>query len=135
MKSARPSSLRHVLKPEDSDVEDDLATPIKKLGESSSRLSISIPEEIVDGNSEAESDAPNEPVLRQRSTREAARTVGPWAYLKRPKKAMQELRRDDDTPTPDEEELPEDFPRCATCAKPLHERVWYSNRYFDHCQR
>ena len=71
---------------------------------------------------------------RERSRRLVAKNIKPWAYLRKPKdivKAMNlEVSGQDDADV-----VPEDFPRCATCAKPLHERVWYANRYFDHCER
>lgn len=81
-----------------------------------------------DGSSSDES----VPILRERSSRLAKLTVKPWAYMRRiPRKSL---------PTPDEtteadDDYPEDFPRCVTCVRPLTERVWYYNRYFDHCTR
>jgi len=136
VKSTRPSSLRHLLKYADSISDAGTASPVTKDRRPRERLaSASVKTGDDEDEPGTESDSTVEPVLRAKSTREAAKNVKPWAYLKRPKKAIQNSSAVGDTQTPEEEDLPDDFPRCATCAKALHERVWYSNRYFDHCQR
>jgi histone-lysine N-methyltransferase SUV420H len=72
----------------------------------------------------------DQPPRRERYHRKAAKNAQHFSFLKRPKKAA---------PLPDESVLfddeDEDCVRCATCAKPLHERIWYNNKYFDHCAR
>jgi len=90
-------------------------------------------DESAASDSEPEIESPK----RERSKRLAAKKIKPWAFLKRPReilKAMQEAGGILE-PAEEDEDLPEDFPRCGTCAKALHERVWYANRYFDHCPR
>ncbi|KAK1928040.1 hypothetical protein DB88DRAFT_480167 [Papiliotrema laurentii] len=90
--------------------------------------------ESVASDSEPDAESPR----RGRSQRLAAKKIKPWAYLKRPReilRAMQQGSHQERGEHDEDEDLPEDFPRCGTCAKPLHERVWYANRYFDHCPR
>jgi hypothetical protein len=84
-------------------------------------------------DSEPEIESPK----RERSKRLAAKKIKPWAFLKRPKEILRAMQAAGgmSEPMEEDEDLPEDFPRCGTCTKPLHERVWYANRYFDHCPR
>ncbi|KIR37014.1 histone-lysine N-methyltransferase SUV420H [Cryptococcus deuterogattii MMRL2647] len=73
------------------------------------------------------------PPRRERYARKAAQNSKSWLLLKgRGSKADvgENLAF-----VGDEEEVPPDFPRCATCAKPLSDQIWYNGRYFDHCQR
>lgn len=140
----RPSQLRKVLQDDEDDASsvgrDSSAGPSDSKGEMDS---ISTPQKKSKGSHDDEtnetngsdSEAEHESPVRERSRRLAAQKIKPWAYLKRPKeilKAMQMGTRED---AEEDEDLPEDFPRCGTCAKALHERVWYANRYFDHCAR
>ncbi|ORY28990.1 hypothetical protein BCR39DRAFT_533467 [Naematelia encephala] len=152
----KPSGLRNVLHNEDFGEEDapeagpskfpnedatiHPETPKKARyhGSHSSRMEMEkdgADDEDVGSGSDCESDtASPEPIRRAPSTRVAAQSVKPWTYLRRaPQSASVE---ESGASTPEEvEDLPNDFPRCATCTKPLHERVWFLNRYFDHCQR
>jgi hypothetical protein len=93
-------------------------------------------------NSHSPTPEPDSPVLREKSTRLAAKAVKPWAYLKYGRKRFKSLQEEQNkavdvyVPVPEEDDdLPNDFPRCVTCARALMDRVWYGNRYFDHCQR
>jgi histone-lysine N-methyltransferase SUV420H len=72
----------------------------------------------------------------QRLARQAVKNAKPWSFFKRSRKRKNAV--EEETPASagtEDEELPEDFPRCATCAKGLTERIWYQGRYFDHCAR
>ena len=132
--SAGPS--RHDSNGSDADADDDTHhsphypdTPSQR----ETRNDSARPEDDSGSESEPEIESPK----RERSKRLAAKKIKPWAFLKRPReilKAMQEAGGMLEPPEEDED-LPEDFPRCGTCTKPLHERVWYANRYFDHCPR
>lgn len=73
------------------------------------------------------------PPRRERYARKAAQNSKSWLLLKGrgPKTDIDE----DLAFVGGDEEFPPDFPRCATCAKPLSDQIWYNGRYFDHCQR
>lgn len=139
-KPSRPSGLRQVIKDEETQSGFDRASESRTSpGTSDTKVeteSIATPKKpLRDEPSESDDEAEHESPVRERSKRLAAKNIKPWAYLKRPKeilKAMQVGRGED---LEEDEDLPEDFPRCGTCVKPLHERVWYANRYFDHCAR
>jgi hypothetical protein len=91
-------------------------------------------------DSDAESDTP-EPVKRERLSR-AAKLNKPFNFHRRQPSASGKGSSGDSSSAygglvmhhPDDD-LPEDFPRCATCASALHERMWWGGRYFDHCPR
>ncbi|OXG14278.1 histone-lysine N-methyltransferase SUV420H [Cryptococcus neoformans Ze90-1] len=73
------------------------------------------------------------PPRRERYARKAAQNSKSWLLLK-----GRGSKTDVDENLAfvgDDEEFPPDFPRCATCAKPLSDQIWYNGRYFDHCQR
>nr|ODN98688.1 hypothetical protein L204_02652 [Cryptococcus depauperatus CBS 7855] len=70
---------------------------------------------------------------RERYVRKAAQNPKPWSRWKRGRKGKEVVEYDE--PVELDQEFPPDFPRCATCAKPLTEQIWYCGRYFDHCQR
>lgn len=73
------------------------------------------------------------PPRRERYARKAAQNSKSWLLLKgRGSKADVDENL---AFVGDEGEVPPDFPRCATCAKPLSDQIWYNGRYFDHCQR
>lgn len=80
--------------------------------------------------SESEESAEEAP-RRERLIRQAVKNAKP-IILKRSRKKLVPV---EESLLVEEEELPEDFPRCATCVKPLMERIWYLGRYFDHCAR
>lgn len=73
------------------------------------------------------------PPRRERYARKAAQNSKSWLLLKG---RGSKIDVDENLAfVGDEEEVPPDFPRCATCAKPLSDQIWYNGRYFDHCQR
>jgi hypothetical protein len=72
----------------------------------------------------------DQPPRRERYQRKAAKNAQHFDFRKRPKKVV---LAPDESLVADEEE--EDCVRCATCAKALHERIWFNNKYFDHCAR
>ncbi|ODO11703.1 hypothetical protein I350_00487 [Cryptococcus amylolentus CBS 6273] len=88
------------------------------------------------GNAKRESsvateDEENEPPRRERYARKATQALKPWLQPKHKGKYVeQEVQY-----VGNDEDVPCDFPRCATCAKPLTDQIWYNGRYFDHCQR
>ena len=118
---------------EDAEVEDVsvLDTPNKGKGKESAQ------EESERADEESGSDSENgvESPVRERSRRLAAKKIKPWAFLRKPREIEKAMRQGLGGTLEEMEDLPEDFPRCGTCTKPLHERVWYANRYFDHCPR
>lgn len=81
--------------------------------------------------SEPGSPSEDYPPKRERYQRRAARNAQHFSFLKRPRKEVVVDPRDG--LQMDEED--EDCVRCATCAKALHERIWFNNKYFDHCAR
>lgn len=80
---------------------------------------------------EPESPGEDQPAPRERYQRRAARNAQHFCFLKRPRKSKA-AEPVEDIPVDDEDE---DCVRCATCAKAMHERIWYNNKYFDHCAR
>lgn len=119
---------------EDAEMEDGgsvVATPRKGKGKQSARDGSERADEESGTDSENEVESP----VRERSRRLAAKKIKPWAFLRKPREIEKAMRQGMGGTLEEEEDLPEDFPRCGTCAKPLHERVWYANRYFDHCPR
>lgn len=124
---AGPSGTKH----------DDLVEPVtpRKTGPRQSALSVSVSgigspaTESV--RSEPESPSEDNPPKRERYHRRAARNAQHFSFLKRPRKAVSVDPRDE-LPMDEEDE---DCVRCATCAKALHERIWFNNKYFDHCAR
>lgn len=118
----------------DAEVEEDPSTPVKRGRPRLSALSMrdSPTTESVRSEAEPEPESPsgNTPPRRERYVREAVKNAKPWSFLKRPKKTKPVLVEEE---LVDDED--EDCVRCATCAKPLHERIWYNNKYFDHCAR
>jgi hypothetical protein len=152
-RQAGPSALRNALSGLDLEMADDVdrmpiagpsgtshedvsepVTP-RKLGHRPSQLSVSVSgigspaTESV--RSEPESPSEDNPPKRERYHRRAARNAQHFSFLKRPRKDVVVDPRDE--LQMDEED--EDCVRCATCAKALHERIWYNNKYFDHCAR
>jgi len=131
-----PGPSRHDSNGSSGDAEEDALHTPQSISQShrDTRTGSALPD---DESGASESEPEIESPKRERSKRLAAKKIKPWAFLKRPReilKAMQEAGGMLE-PTEEDEELPEDFPRCGTCTKPLHERVWYANRYFDHCPR
>ncbi|KAK4688834.1 [histone H4]-N-methyl-L-lysine20 N-methyltransferase, partial [Tremellales sp. Uapishka_1] len=127
------SSLRHPVALDGHESDAESSKPV-------SRMSVSqTPQKTENGNrfdSPAGESAVSEldvdsPPRRERIMREATKNIKPWSFLRRPfaKKKVVEEELSESV------HVPEDFPRCATCAKPLLEQVWYLGRYFDHCQR
>lgn len=118
---------------EDAETEDAsiLDTPSKGKGKEPARDE----SERLDEESGTDSENETESPVRERSRRLAAKKIKPWAFLRKPKEIAKAMRQGQGGTLEEIEDLPEDFPRCGTCAKPLHERVWYANRYFDHCPR
>lgn len=109
----------------------DITTPRKK-GARPGDLSVSVDSPATESvRSEPESPTEDGPPKRERYSRRAARNAQHFSFLKRPKKHIVPERQDE--PLIDDED--EDVIRCATCAKALHERIWYNNKYFDHCAR
>lgn len=115
---------------------DEPATPQKLRSRPNTMLdsvnSINSPStESVRSEVEPESPSDDNPPKRERYHRRAARNAQHFSFLKRPrKKVLQEPA--EALPADDEDE---DCVRCATCAKAMHERIWYNNKYFDHCAR
>lgn len=148
-----PSALRNALGELDLDTEtvdsvepiagpsgthqDDVTEPVtpRKTGSRPSALSVSVSgigspaTESV--RSEPESPSEDYPPKRERYHRRAARNAQHFSFLKRPRKEVVADSRDE--LQMDEED--EDCVRCVTCAKALHERIWFNNKYFDHCAR
>ena len=137
-KSVDLSSLQHdsASRPMDTATETDSGIiPIERWGHVP-RLSSELPDSpILDSDSESESGSTALPFVREKSTRRAARNVKRWTYVKRASKILERIPPENSAQIPETSSLPNNFPRCATCAKALHERVWYNNRYFEHCQR
>jgi hypothetical protein len=103
-----------------------------EAGEAEELLEI---ESKVDADGDADADSIEIP-RSQRLARQAVKNAKPWSFFKRSRKRKNAV--EEETPASagtEDEELPEDFPRCATCAKGLTERIWYQGRYFDHCAR
>ncbi|WWD17913.1 hypothetical protein CI109_102358 [Kwoniella shandongensis] len=76
------------------------------------------------------------PNRRERVIRKVVQNIKPWSFLQRPKKIPKKTETEtEEEQTEATDDLPSDFPRCATCAKPLTEQIWFNGRYFDHCQR
>lgn len=84
-------------------------------------------EENGSGSESEESVAP-----RTRYERQARNKAKPREWWKKQKAKSPEvfvsLHMEDD-------DYPPDFPRCATCAKALVDRIWFNARYFEHCAR
>ncbi|WVQ70974.1 hypothetical protein IAR50_000499 [Cryptococcus sp. DSM 104548] len=70
------------------------------------------------------------PPRRERYARKATQALKPWLQPKHKAKQEQEVQY-----VGTNEDFPSGFPRCATCAKPLTDQIWYNGKYFDHCQR
>ncbi|WRT64106.1 uncharacterized protein IL334_001035 [Kwoniella shivajii] len=85
----------------------------------------------------SEPDSPiDPPPRRERVIRKVVQNIKPWSFLQRPKKIKKgEPSEVDDESTEAADDLPSDFPRCASCAKPLTEQIWFNGRYFEHCAR
>ena len=123
--------------------------PAETLGESSTAANPSVMVEddslapvgsdVDELDSDQESDT-SEPVQRERLSRVAKLNAKPIILHRRTLSAANSSAGsaspfgNNATPNPDDD-LPEDFPRCATCAAALHERTWFGGRYFDHCPR
>lgn len=125
---AGPSGTHH------DDDAPELVTP-RKAGHRPGPLSISLKDidSPVSESVRSEPGTPTEddPPKRERYQRRAARNAQHFSFLKRPRKQIIVDPRDE-LPMDEEDE---DCVRCATCAKALHERIWYNNKYFDHCAR
>lgn len=81
--------------------------------------------------SEPGSSGDDEPIIRQRSQRRAA--LNPQrSYRIKPSRKKAELQPQNGKPIAEEDQGLE---RCTTCVAAMHERIWYNNRYFDHCGR
>jgi ferredoxin len=153
-KPVKPSALRNALsdlnlKSQLDDFEPDDDAPIagpsgtqtldsepvtpRKLKHNPSFLSVGrMDSPATDATSDPGSPSEGQPPKRERYQRKAARNAQHFSFLKRPKKVI-EVMPELDQSVMDEED--EDCVRCATCARALHERIWYNNRYFDHCAR
>ncbi|WVQ62235.1 uncharacterized protein L199_000374 [Kwoniella botswanensis] len=108
------------------------ATPTKK-----NILKITIPPSPTTESVASEPDSPlDPPARRERIIRKVVQNIKPWSFLQRPKKFKKdEPSENDEESTEVTDDLPDDFPRCATCAKPLAEQIWFNGRYFEHCAR
>ncbi|WWC86217.1 uncharacterized protein L201_001090 [Kwoniella dendrophila CBS 6074] len=163
-KNAGPSSLRNVINTEKDDVSDDdesyvtagpsqingdefnisksiksendsesvNATPTKKM-----TFKITLPPSPTTESVTSDTDSPiDPPPRRERIIRKVVQNIKPWSFLQRPKKFIkQEQSQFEADYTEIADDLPSDFPRCATCAKALTEQIWFNNRYFEHCAR
>ncbi|OCF55500.1 hypothetical protein L486_06984 [Kwoniella mangroviensis CBS 10435] len=108
------------------------ATPTKR-----NILKITIPPSPTTESVASEPDSPlDPPARRERIIRKVVQNIKPWSFLQRPKKFKKdEPSENDEESTEVTDDLPDDFPRCATCAKPLAEQIWFNGRYFEHCAR
>jgi histone-lysine N-methyltransferase SUV420H len=84
-------------------------------------------------SSGSESESSVELPRRERLVRQAVKNAKPWTFFKRSRK--KHVVEETPVSATEDEDLPEDFPRCATCTKALTERTWFQGRYFDHCAR
>jgi histone-lysine N-methyltransferase SUV420H len=147
-KTVRPSALRNALGDlmADSRAEEDpIAGPSgtqngnsepvtpRKPRPKASLLSIGGVDSPATDATRSEPGSPSEsgPPRRERYQRKAARNAQHFSFLKRPIKPK--TIEPETSFYMDEED--EDIVRCVTCAKPMHERIWYNNKYFDHCAR
>lgn len=85
---------------------------------------------MVESGSESDTSVEEAP-RRERLIRQAVKNAKPIILKRQRKKQVVE----EESMLVEDEDLPDDFPRCGTCAKPLMERIWYLGRYFDHCAR
>ncbi|WVW82256.1 hypothetical protein I302_104262 [Kwoniella bestiolae CBS 10118] len=108
------------------------ATPTKKK-----LLKITLPPSPMNESVASEPDSPIDPhPRRERVIRKVVQNMKPWSFLQRPKKHQKvDPSENDEESTEITDDLPSDFPRCATCAKPLTEQIWFNGRYFEHCAR
>ncbi|WVF70587.1 hypothetical protein IAT40_005379 [Kwoniella sp. CBS 6097] len=114
-----------------------IGTPTKSRNISSLKLTLPKSPTTESVASEPEPESPIDlPPRRERIMRKVVQNMKPYSFLQRPKKV-----KASQAPEADEElsemtdDLPSDFPRCATCAKPLTEQIWFNGRYFEHCAR
>ena len=101
--------------------------------------SISVVDDDDDGLEMEDGDGSESPLRKSRPKRSAAANVPVWAYVKR-KPRNRQLPVRNETRDPEKrveagDSLPEDFPRCATCAKALHTRLNFKSRKYEHCGR
>ncbi|WWC66376.1 uncharacterized protein I206_100277 [Kwoniella pini CBS 10737] len=110
------------------------ATPTKKKSIS---MKITLPPSPTSESMASDPESPMDPPpRRERIIRKVVQNIKPWSFLQRPKKIRkEELSEADEDSTEVTDDLPSDFPRCATCAKPLNEQIWFNGRYFEHCAR
>ncbi|OCF39510.1 hypothetical protein I317_06669 [Kwoniella heveanensis CBS 569] len=155
LKNIRPSSLRNVVNGDHSAHLDDerslsLAssvagptdttsngTPTKSRNVLSLKLTLPKSPTTESVASDPEPESPiDPPPRRERIMRKVVQNMKPYSFLQRPKKlkASQGSEADEEL-SEMTDDLPSDFPRCATCAKPLTEQIWFNGRYFDHCAR
>lgn len=85
---------------------------------------------MVESGSDSDTSVEEAP-RRERLIRQAVKNAKPIILKRQRKKQVVE----EESMVVEDEDLPDDFPRCGTCAKPLMERIWYLGRYFDHCAR
>ncbi|WWC58602.1 uncharacterized protein I303_101145 [Kwoniella dejecticola CBS 10117] len=109
-------------------------TPTKKRPIS---LKITLPASPASDSVVSDPESPlDPPPRRERIVRKVVQNIKPWSFLQRPKKARKNDVIDiDEESTEVTDDLPSDFPRCGTCAKPLNEQIWFNGRYFEHCAR
>lgn len=139
----KPSNLKHVASGEDAALDSPATTEStpgpRTPSKGKENEAASVLDEVSIMSDDEDSDG--ELTRREPSKRLAAKKVKPWAYMRSVKgvleaKSIHKAANRPQAPVESvEDDLPPDFPRCATCLKPLHERVWYANRYFDHCNR
>ncbi|WWC99644.1 hypothetical protein V866_006548 [Kwoniella sp. B9012] len=123
----------------DDNGEDSASAPISITATPTKRniLKITIPPSPTTESVASEPDSPlDPPARRERIIRKVVQNIKPWSFLQRPKKFKKdEPSENDEESTEVTDDLPDDFPRCATCAKPLAEQIWFNGRYFEHCAR
>ncbi|WVQ97338.1 hypothetical protein IAU59_004449 [Kwoniella sp. CBS 9459] len=114
-----------------------VGTPTKRRDIASLKLTLPKSPTTESVASEPEPESPiDPPPRRERIIRKVVQNMKPYSFLQRPKKIKgSQASEADEELSEMTDDLPSDFPRCATCAKPLTEQIWFNGRYFDHCAR